>query len=147
MVIYSDKASRIRPTWYTIVFCIFDIVSLTLQGTGGGLASVSSEANEDPYIGDDVMLAGLVSQVFSLLLFVTLSIEYFIRVRKLPETYLNTQYINLRKSKRFRGCLAALALATCCILIRSIYRVMELSQGWKGYLIGIERLFVILEGM
>jgi len=38
-------------------------------------------------------------------------------------------------------------LATICIFIRSVYRVVELSEGWRGYLIRQQWLFVGLEGV
>jgi hypothetical protein len=40
-----------------------------------------------------------------------------------------------------------LALATLCIFIRSVYRVVELSEGWTGHLIRQQWLFVGLEGV
>jgi hypothetical protein len=33
-----------------------------------------------------------------------------------------------------------------CIYVRSIYRTIELLQGWKGYLITHEEYFVALDG-
>jgi hypothetical protein len=41
----------------------------------------------------------------------------------------------------------SLALATLCIFIRSVYRVVELSEGWTGHLIRQQWLFVGLEGV
>jgi hypothetical protein len=37
-------------------------------------------------------------------------------------------------------------LSIVCIYIRSIYRTIELSQGWSGYLITHESYFIALDG-
>jgi hypothetical protein len=42
----SVSASRIRPKTYAWIFIPCDCISLTLQGTGGGLASAASQDNE-----------------------------------------------------------------------------------------------------
>ena len=55
-------------------------------------------------------------------------------------------HAKLRASWTFRAFLGALALATLCIFIRSIYRVAELSEGWEGALIKNQKLFIGLEG-
>jgi hypothetical protein len=43
----SVSASRLRPRTYALIFIPCDCISLTLQGTGGGLASSASQNNED----------------------------------------------------------------------------------------------------
>jgi hypothetical protein len=40
----------------------------------------------------------------------------------------------------------ALCFATLCIFTRSVYRVAELSDGWKGRLISTQSYFIGLEG-
>lgn len=42
--------------------------------------------------------------------------------------------------------MAAMAFSITCIYIRSIYRTIELLQGWSGYLITHERFFIALDG-
>lgn len=34
-----------------------------------------------------------------------------------------------------------------CVIVRSIYRTVELLQGWTGYLITTQRCFVALDGI
>ena len=36
--------------------------------------------------------------------------------------------------------------STFCIIVRNFYRAVELSQGWKGYLITHEVYFAVLDG-
>lgn len=39
-----------------------------------------------------------------------------------------------------------MVLSVLCVYVRSIYRTVELLQGWKGFLITRERYFVALDG-
>ncbi|KAF3403580.1 Sphingoid long-chain base transporter RSB1 [Penicillium rolfsii] len=140
VIIFGPEYSRLRPSYYTILFCLCDLISLSLQGAGGGLASVASENLRDPYLGDDIMLAGLCFQVFSLLLFIILAVEYFYRVSKSNRTALSS-------NRRFLATTGSLALALILIFTRCVYRIVELSEGWNGYLIGVEVYFIVLEGL
>jgi hypothetical protein len=69
------------------------------------------------------------------------------RHRELDGASLDPKFSALRSSTKFRGFLAALAIATICIFVRSVYRVVELSEGWTGYLIKQQGLFIGLEGV
>lgn len=92
------------------------------------------------------MLAGLSFQVFTLSLFMILCAEYAYRVVR-SKNELNETHAKLRASKKFRAFLGALTLSTICIMIRSVYRVIEMAQGFEGSLIKNETLFFILEGV
>lgn len=69
------------------------------------------------------------------------------RHRELDGASLDPKFSVLRSSMKFRGFLAALTIATVCIFVRSVYRVAELSEGWTGYLIKQQGLFIGLEGV
>lgn len=131
------------------------MVSLSLQGAGGGLASVDTQNQKSPTTGDNVMIAGLASQVFSLTLFAVLSIEYGIRVSwarvtEMPKEETNKGFKSLMMEKKARSLemfLAAIGLAFLLIYIRCVYRIIELSGGWNSRLMREETKFVVLEGM
>ncbi len=55
-------------------------------------------------------------------------------------------FIALRRTKRFRLFLGALALATLTIFVRSVFRCAELRGGFKGKLAQQQVTFMILEG-
>ena len=59
---------------------------------------------------------------------------------------LDPSHARLRGSTMFRCFVLALAFATLCIFIRSVYRVAELSEGWEGALIKNQNMFIGLEG-
>lgn len=88
------------------------------------------------------MMAGLSFQVFSLLLFATATADYYLHLRK---HYRNQGFPTAHP--RIRWFLAALGLSYTCIMIRCIYRVIELSKGWNSPLMKKEKDFVVLEGV
>jgi RTA1 like protein len=45
------------------------------------------------------------------------------------------------KTKSFRMFVAAIIISNAAIILRSVYRVVELAQGWRGYLITTEPWF------
>lgn len=90
------------------------------------------------------MIAGLSFQVFSLVLFATATADYYFLVRK---NYRNGAPPPKGAHPRIKWFFVALALAYTCIMIRCVYRVIELSDGWNSALMKDEVLFVILEGM
>lgn len=90
------------------------------------------------------MMAGLSFQVFSLVLFATATADYYFLVRK---NYPNGTPPPTGAHPRIKWFFLALTLAYTCIMIRCIYRVIELSDGWNSALMKDEVLYVILEGM
>lgn len=89
-------------------------------------------------------MAGLSFQVFSLVLFATATVDYYFLVRK---NYRNGAPPPKGAHPRIKWFFLALTFAYTCIMIRCIYRVIELSDGWNSALMKDEVLYVILEGM
>jgi RTA1 like protein len=139
----SPRASRIKPGGYAAIFIPCDVISLVLQGTGGGIASVRSQNNEDPSLGNHIMIAGLSFQVATMSFFILLALEYAWRVRRMEKDNARLP-VSSTKLGLFVG---FFSLAIICIFIRCIYRVIELSEGWEGDLIRNETAFIVLEGV
>ncbi|KAF9048342.1 hypothetical protein BDZ89DRAFT_1099141 [Hymenopellis radicata] len=55
--------SRLGPRNYSMIFVACDILDLTIQGVGGGIASADDEAAGANKIGGNIMLAGIVFQL------------------------------------------------------------------------------------
>jgi hypothetical protein len=129
------------------------LLSLVLQATGGGMASVASHNGQDVATGDNIMIAGLAFQVFTLLAFMILSAEFawrtLSRYRKLGSSALDQDATTrrIRGSWMFKGFIAALILSTVCIFWRSVFRVAELSRGWDGPIMKRQDLFIGFEGV
>lgn len=150
VMVFGPENSRIKALSYPRIFIPCDVVSLLLQAAGGGLASAASHSNKSPAIGDHIMVAGLAFQVATLFIFIILCTDFALRtlkrMRQMGNAATDPAHAKLRASWTFRAFLCALALATLCIFIRSIYRVAELSEGWEGALIKNQKLFIGLEG-
>ena len=143
VMVYGESISRVKPVWYTRFFIACDIVSLSLQGAGGGIASAATKPSTMT-LGNRLVLVGLVLQIVSLLLFATMCAEFAFRVRK-HAAERDLAYSELRTSSRFRGFLWGLAVAFITIFTRCVYRVIELGGGWNNKLMREETTFIILE--
>lgn len=117
------------------------------------MASVASHQNKSVKTGDNIMVAGLAFQVFTLLIFMILCTDFALRTFKRYKSMgedafdQNPLYAHMRSGWRFKGFLTGLTLATICIFWRSVYRVAELGEGWQGALIKKQWLFVGFEGV
>ena len=114
-------------------------MSLTLQAAGGGLSSSTSGSSKT---GVNIAIAGLSFQVFTLTVFILLAIDYAV-------SYVRGQYTKPSETlaTSFKIFVTFLSLAILCILIRCVYRIDELSNGYSGPLIHDEGLFIGLEGV
>ena len=156
VITVGESNSRIKALSFPRFFIPCDFISLLLQAIGGAMASVASNNHESSDTGSHIMVAGLAFQVLTLAIFILICIDFAIRTRQQSRSggasapgndTTNNSHARLRSSARFKGFLSALALATVCIFIRSIYRVIELAQGWQGELIKNQRYFIVLEGV
>ncbi|KAF5687424.1 Rta1p-like protein [Fusarium denticulatum] len=124
-----------------------------LQALGGGMASVASQQYKSADLGTNIMIAGLAFQVATILAFIACSVDFAIRTihrqRTLGEAAFDQrpEIVKVRNSRRFKAFLCALSLSAFCILWRSAFRVAELSEGWKGPLMGHQYMFVGFEGI
>ncbi|KAJ5551043.1 hypothetical protein N7461_005741 [Penicillium sp. DV-2018c] len=134
--ILGPSTSLLKPTLYLWIFCTCDIISLVVQAIGGGMASGEADKpNGNTAPGTHIMVAGIVFQLFSITIFVACAVD-FVR-RTMRRRLLAGSTIPL---------FGAMILSIVCIYVRSIYRTIELSQGWSGYLITHEEYFIALDG-
>jgi len=140
--------SRIPPRLYTIIFCTCDFVTLAIQGTGGGMASTA----DDPTTGSNILLAGIVLQLVVIIVYSLFALEFFWRyLRDRPLTPQKDSLESVEKLRpkmtlRLKAMSWALGFSTICLIIRSIYRVIELVDGWDGRIISTELYFNVLDG-
>jgi hypothetical protein len=97
-----------------------------------------NDPNKSTDPGTNTMVGGIVFQLASITAFVILASE-FVR-RSIRRGFLQST------TRSIVPLLAAMVLSVACIYIRSIYRTIELIQGWSGYLITHERFFIALDG-
>lgn len=80
IVLHGPHLARFKPRIYTIVFITWDVISLALQGAGGGLADTGND-DSGGQTGINIMIAGLSSQVASLVAFMLLCADFAWRCR------------------------------------------------------------------
>ena len=136
---------------------VCDLTNLVLQAVGGAISSTAVEQGK-VQLGINVIIAGLVTQVVSLVMFTCFGIEFAARVyRRRGE--MEERYEELRRTKLWKMFLAGeatekltlqklieilgLSLATLGIFVRSTFRISELSQGFSGPLANNEVTFMV----
>ncbi|KAG0649575.1 Himeic acid A biosynthesis cluster [Hyphodiscus hymeniophilus] len=143
IVYYGTYNSRLSPKAYSIVFMTSDVIALILQSVGGGIADeASTKAGRSE--GVNIMVAGLAFQVVSLLLFMGLAAEFFLKVKKDRSQIRSTSGLGA-SPKGYKAFVWACAAASILILVRSCYRVAELAHGFDGKLANAQVPFIIFE--
>lgn len=143
---FGESWSRLRPAWYTYIFICGDFISLALQGAGGGLASAGDPGSTAQDIGTDLMIAGVIFQVIVLAVFGYFLVEYAVRTHRRRDQ-LSPESVDLFHSTPFRCFMFAVGLAYMGIFVRCIYRIPELTGGWRSELMRNEVEFIVLEGV
>ncbi|KAE8350192.1 RTA1 like protein-domain-containing protein [Aspergillus coremiiformis] len=137
--ILGRDSSILSPKMYLWTFCTCDVVSLIIQAVGGAMASAETKKQGgDTAPGTNTMIVGIVFQMFSITVFVGCTADFVHRVfrRRLLQAM----------SGPITPLFGAMVFSVLVIYIRSIYRTIELSQGWTGYLITREKYFLALDG-
>ncbi|KAF4448069.1 RTA-like protein [Fusarium austroafricanum] len=143
IAVYGQRYSRFSPRTYTITFMLFDFVALVLQAAGGSM--LGSDDRDTLNVGIKVMKAGLAAHLAAISIFTVLATEIAFRVAYRQDRW-NPKFSQLQQSGKFKAFLICLTIATFTILIRTAYRVAELSAGYHSRLAENETVFMLLEG-
>lgn len=136
IMLVDERMSRIPPRFLGWIFITCDIISLVLQAAGGAL-SCTGETEDDIQVGVNISLAGLVFQVATLSVFASLFIDYLISCRRTGK--------HRTFDSRMKLFLTFLFLSMFLILLRCVYRVVELHEGYFSHYFRDEPLFIALE--
>ncbi len=140
----GSSFSRLRPKFYTWIFISCDILSLVLQGAGGGLAASADPGSSLQSVGTDLMITGVVWQVCTLLGFGALVSDYVFR--SFRHTLEPAGY-KLLGTLRFKLFVSSLVLAFFTVFTRCVYRVAELVPGWANPIMQNEAEFIVLDSV
>jgi hypothetical protein len=143
---FGTAWSRLPPVWYTRIFITGDIFSLVLQGAGGGIAATADPDSSLLDVGTNLMIAGVVLQVVLLAIFGALLTEYTIRTSK-RRGQLSSEAMTLFHKTSFRCFIFAIIVGYMGIFIRCVYRIPELTGGWRSEIMRNEAEFIVLEGV
>ncbi|KAK9332672.1 RTA1 like protein-domain-containing protein [Lipomyces starkeyi] len=173
-VIWGIRYARFKPWAYTKIFVTLDVLSIIIQGVShSSFLLRDNQVLTIPQAGTDIMIGGLGFQVAATLLFMLLCLAYYLRIRNhrrlagqslssfAPSWELNIEsaqqgaipgdapakFLPIREAKKTKVFLFAVAAAVLLVFVRSVYRVVELSTGWSGYLMTEEGYFFVLDAM
>ncbi|KAH9057079.1 RTA1-like protein [Lactarius deliciosus] len=133
---------RMSQKWYAIVFLACDTVALVVQSVGGGIAS-----GTHPDLGGHIALGGIVLQLVALVFFTFIAGEFLLRFaydRPIRHSHANNPRGVVDRNIGLT--ITGLSTMTILLLIRSIYRTIELSDGWTGTIISTQWLFNAFDG-
>ncbi|KAJ9108611.1 hypothetical protein QFC19_002329 [Naganishia cerealis] len=124
----GEEYSLLNSKWYMILFVIADVISLVIQAVGGGRAAVQSQNHEDTTTSTNI----------NFILRLASNRPYIRRARNLAEKTEKTDS-PLRSSttsddeqnerKRWMILLATVFFSALMIVMRGVYRTIELLQG------------------
>ncbi|KZV91661.1 RTA1-domain-containing protein [Exidia glandulosa HHB12029] len=139
--------SRLSPIAYSVVFLIADTAALIVQAVGGAQASAALTL-EKANAGARVMLGGILVQFVAIILYVALASEFLLRYmldKPVRKNVPSSARVTLDSGVRMM--IIGLCISTVFLFIRTIYRTVELQDGWTGKIITEEKLFNALDGM
>ncbi|KAJ1023533.1 hypothetical protein NDA16_003150 [Ustilago loliicola] len=144
MDVFGKKWSRIPRKYYVWGFCAGDLCSLVVQAVGGAM-SAEAETEDQVNLGKNVMIAGVTVQVAVTAPFLMLYLDYNIRrLRDWAKSNIPKQERPYQKVEIFN---AIIGISTLFVLVRCIYRIVEMAEGWLGYLATTEVYFDILDAL
>ncbi|KAL2886896.1 Protein RTA1 [Ceratocystis lukuohia] len=127
VLLEANQYSLVRPSWLTKFFLIGDIASIIFQGLGGGqLASADTASQRSS--AERLIIGGLVVQIMFFTLFMVVTCLFHIRIRKNPTTAVK------RLDNTWIRLLMVLYATSFLILVRSLFRMVEFSQGSESEL-------------
>ncbi|KAK4698985.1 hypothetical protein P7C70_g7284, partial [Phenoliferia sp. Uapishka_3] len=130
--IVAPGKSFLSSKMFKIIFIVADIFSLVLQGAGGGIAATANTDSEGN-AGSNTMLAGIIIQLFVMLVYVTYGLLWARRSRdELAHSGSN-----------IRQLLFGMLLCSIMIIIRGAYRTAELSHGFNSSLAENQLTFLL----
>jgi hypothetical protein len=142
---FGESWSRVRAGWFTWIFIGCDLLSLVLQGAGGGIAATADFGSDLQDVGTNLMLAGVVWQVVCLTFFGYFLAEYLVRTYR-HRNEIGCDGIELYHDRKFRLFVFGILTAYVTILARCAYRIPELSDGWRSEIMRNEVEMIVLEG-
>ncbi|KAJ5301684.1 hypothetical protein N7508_006547 [Penicillium antarcticum] len=142
--VLGPQYSLIRAKWYPYIFVTCDLISLVLQGAGGGI-SATAKTTRMIDMGSHIMMAGIVWQVVTLTFFAMMSVLFLLRIRGAMKEELTFEAQRVWKSSKFWSFFWGIAIAFSTTYVRCVYRIVEMAGGWKNEIMQDEFSFTLFE--
>ncbi len=150
-VVMGQPFSVLRPMQYSLIFVICDLIAIILQAAGGAMAASELSIHESTRSGSNVMVIGLAYQVFSMALFQILWYIFcyrcYISNKRYGSNIFSKEFEYIRKRKLFVPLFYSVSIAVILIFIRSIYRLIEMIEGFSSDLANDETMLMIFESL
>lgn len=131
----------VSPRWLTKIFVTSDILTFFVQATGGGLTATSDPDKRD--LGKTLFLGGLIAQLISFLVYTLIFGIFVYRVRANRPDEWNERPQGFMK--HWSALVWSMIISCIAIIIRSVFRTFENSEGRDGFLAVHEAYFYILD--
>ncbi|KAE8211564.1 hypothetical protein CF327_g4706 [Tilletia walkeri] len=132
----KQKITLLNPLLFGRIFILSDVATFLIQASGGGMQVQEKLAD----MGAKIFLAGIILQGLSYIIFLVLCVytQSMVTPRDASKHPLHGKIQKL---------FWVLYFASIWIIVRSVYRTIELAQGFRGYLITNEVYFFLLDSL
>lgn len=138
----TEKHLIVAPRRITKIFLFSDLATFLIQGSGSGLMVMDSSRD----FGNKIFLCGLILQGVSFAFFSAVFCTWLYRTRKY-ERLVWIQDVSAPWYNDWRSLAGALVVSCIGIIIRSIYRIAEGSEGFFGKLGRTEWIFYAFDAL
>lgn len=127
----------------TRIFVTSDVITFLIQASGGGVSAAANDPHTN-LIGSRIFLTGLAIQLAS---FFTFSVIYIVFLHRVRTNSPGVWTMDSHKGwiNDWRTLAGVLVLSCIGILVRSVFRVVEASEGYSGHLTTTESFFYALD--
>ncbi|PCD46366.1 hypothetical protein AU210_001773 [Fusarium oxysporum f. sp. radicis-cucumerinum] len=125
----GESCSIVRVKWLTTLFVVGDVFSFLVQSSGAGMMA----AGDDPTMGENIVIGGLVIQVLFFGLFVVAAVIFQLRYRKIGSNWRAVGSSNTASVFDWERMLMMLYATSALILIRCFFRIVEYVMGADAY--------------
>ncbi|EXM30788.1 hypothetical protein RAB80_001806 [Fusarium oxysporum f. sp. vasinfectum] len=139
----GESCSIVRVKWLTTLFVIGDVFSFLVQSSGAGMMAVG----DDPTIGENIVIGGLVIQVLFFGLFVVAAVIFQLRYRKIGNKWRVVGSSNTASVFDWEKMLMMLYATSALILIRCFFRIVEYVMGADAYPLKNEWMLYIFDAL
>lgn len=155
MNVLGTSYSPLSPKQYSLVFNILNALGLVLIILGG-ILPLAVKTPQDQNAGPGIVLGGMVAQLVVIIAFVGYIVDYLVRyhndspAREEPVGVRVSGFADSPARGRYTGKLktmtCALGFVNVCLFIRTIYRLVELSDSPNGGVIHNELALSVFDG-
>ncbi|KAF4762588.1 hypothetical protein N7455_001066 [Penicillium solitum] len=141
----AEKLSMVPVKWLTIIFVSGDVIAFLMQAAGGGI--MASGTLSAMTTGEHITIGGLAVQLVFFSVFIIAATIFHYRIRKSPteKCFNPLRSSGVLQMPIWEIVMTGLYVASILILIRSIFRLIEYSQGNSGYLISHEAFLYVFD--